>query len=398
LANFFRNVVRFWERLSRAFVFDEFDAEKKPKAAEFAHIRMRLQRRKSFAQSFAGGNHALEKIVCFKIINDSVARGGGDRMSLIREAVQESAGAALERFNDTRGNENGAERRVPAGNSLPDQNNVRLDAPVLDGKSFSGAAHAGHDFVSDKENAVFAADFGDARSVANWRHGGAESGANDWLENKGCGLIGLVFVKMDIEIISAHEFALRKSFVERAVVAEAWRDVAPFGEERFVRRAAGDVAAHGHRAKGAPVITLAPRKNAVASLLAGFEMILTREFYRGLRGFRAAGSEKDAAAVTEIRWSDSEEARGKFFRCGRMKLRGVRKSDLRGLLGHGAADFLNAVADADDRSLPGSIQEAPAIGRNNPAAFTAKGNRKRLLKMAGKKSAARRHEMSGKGL
>jgi hypothetical protein len=81
-----------------------------------------------------------------------------------------------------------------------------------------------------------------------------------------------------------------------------------------------------------------------------------------------------------------------------MKLRSVRKRNLRGLLGHRAPDLLHSVTDADDGSLPGSIQEAPAIGRNNPAAFAANGDRECLPKIAGEKSAARRHEMSAKRL
>ena len=81
-----------------------------------------------------------------------------------------------------------------------------------------------------------------------------------------------------------------------------------------------------------------------------------------------------------------------------MKLRSVRERDFRGLLGHSAADFRHSIPDAYNRSLPGSIQEAPAIRRNDPAAFAANGNRKSLFEIAGKKSAVRRHEMSGKGL
>src|SRR5438477_9613817 len=108
---------------------------------------------------------------------------------------------------------------------------------------------------------------------------------------------------MDLKIVSASEFTLRKSFFERAVVTETWRDVSPFREERFVQSAARDVSADGHRSEGAAVIALAARKNPIAFLLAIFEMKLARKFYGGFCRFGAAGSEIDAATVAKIRRS-----------------------------------------------------------------------------------------------
>jgi hypothetical protein len=42
------------------------------------------------------------------------------------------------------------------------------------------------------------------------------------------------------------------------------------------------------------------------------------------------------------------------------------------------------MSDADDGGLAGSIQEAPPIGSDDPAAFAANGNGKCLLEIAGK--------------
>src|SRR6267143_156438 len=138
---------------------------------------------------------------------------------------------------------------------------------------------------------------------------------------------------MHLKIAGAREFTLRKSFFEGAVVAETWRDVSPFWQERLVGRAAGHIAANGHRAKSAAMITLAAGENAVAILLAAFEVKLPREFDGRFGRFGAAGSEMDASAVPEIRRSQGEQARGKFFRRSGMKLRSVRESNLRRLLG-----------------------------------------------------------------
>jgi len=83
-------------------------------------------------------------------------------MRLIREAVHEGARAPFECRDDARGNENRAERRVTAGNSLTHQNNVRFDAPMLDSERLSGAAHSGHNFVGNQKDTVPDADVRDA--------------------------------------------------------------------------------------------------------------------------------------------------------------------------------------------------------------------------------------------
>ena len=203
---------------------------------------------------------------------------------------------------------------------------------------------------------------------------------------------------MSLQIVGACEFALWKRFFKRTVIAEARRDVAPIGDERLVGRAARDVAADRHRAERAAVIALASRENAVTILLSGLEVILTDELDGSFCRFGTAGSEVDAAALSKIRWCKREEPRGKFFRGSRMKLCGVRKGNLRGLLGHGAADFLHAVPDTDYRGLSGSIQESTALIVDDPAAFAANSDRKSLFEIAGKEPAVCRHELPGERL
>ena len=201
-----------------------------------------------------------------------------------------------------------------------------------------------------------------------------------------------------MKIVGANQLALGKSFFERAVIAETRSDVSPFRDKRFVGRSASDVATDGHRAESAAVITLAAGENAVAILLAGFEVKLAREFYRGFGGFGATGSEIDAATVTDIRRSHREQAIGEFFRRSGMKLRSVRESDLRRLLGHGAANFRDSVTDADDGGLAGSVKKAAAVGGDDPATLPTNGNGIGFLEIAGEKPAARRHETPGEGL
>ena len=203
---------------------------------------------------------------------------------------------------------------------------------------------------------------------------------------------------MELKIVSASELALRKSFLEWAVIAETGSKVSPFREERLVKSAASYVSADEHRPESAAVIALPARKNAVTIFLAAFEVKLSREFYGGFGRLRAARREIDAAAVAKIGRSHHEQALGKCFRYRSVKLRSMHESDPRRLLRHRAPDFRDTVTDADDRGLPGSIKESAAIVSDNPATFPVSGDGKCLLEIAGEESAAGRHEMSGEGL
>ena len=189
LSNFLRDVLFSRERLARSFVLDELDAKKQSETAHLADVRMGLQERKRASEFLPGGIHAIKKFVRFEIIEHGVARSCGHWMSLIREAVQETAGAALEGFDDASGSKDSAERSVTAGDSFAYQNHIRLNAPVLHGERFPRAAHARHYFVGDQQNSVLAADFCDARGVALRRHSAAKRRANNRLEDKRRSLI-----------------------------------------------------------------------------------------------------------------------------------------------------------------------------------------------------------------
>ena len=87
----------------------------------------------------------------------------------------------------------------------------------------------------------------------------------------------------------------------------------------------------------------------------------------------------------KIARGDGEDAGGEFFGGLGMKLRGVGKGDAIRLLGHGATDFGDAVADADDGGLAGGVEVAATVGGGDPAAFAANGDGIILAKIAGKK-------------
>lgn len=342
---------------------------------------MRGERSYRGAEMFSGGLDPKEKVVRFEIVEDGVAGGSRDGMSLVGETVFESAGAAREGVGDLSGNEDSAERCVTAGNSLPRENDVWLDGPVLDSEGFTGTAQAGHNFVGNKQNAVVATDFGDAREVAFRRSCRAERRADDGLKNESCGGGRIGLCEMSFEIVRAGDAAARKCLVERAAVAKTRRDVAPLGEKRQIGFAASDVAADGHRAQRAAVIALAAGNDPVASGLADFEKILARELDSSVARFGTTGREVDAASA-KVGRSECKQARCQFFGRRGMELRGVREGKLRSLSGHGAGDFWNAVADVDDGSLAGSIQEFAAVAAVDPAAIAAIGDWQILAEMA----------------
>ena len=385
LADFFGDAGFFGERLAGGFVFHELDGLQQAEAAYLADVRMRFERGERFTERVAGGSDAIEKLVGFEVIEDGVACGGGDRMRLIGEAVHEGGCALFEGIDNARSNEDCAEWSVTAGNSLPSENDVGLEAPVLAGEGLAGAAHTGHDFVGDEEDAVAAADFGDAGGVAVDGGNGTEGGADYGLEDEGGDGGGIVGAKKNVEIIGAGKIAFGIDLAERAVEAETRGDVAPFRDHGRVGSAAADVAADSHRTEGAAVVALPAGDDAVTGRLFGFEEKLAREFDGGFGGFGAAAGEVDAAAVLKIARGDGEDAGGKFFGGFGVELCGVGEGDAIGLLGHGAADFWDTVADADDGGLPGGVEEAAAVGGDDPAAFAADGDGIIFVKITGKK-------------
>src|SRR5580704_2841636 len=137
--------------------------------------------------------------------------------------------------------------------------------------------------------------------------------------------------------------------------------MAPLGEQRPIRRSARDVAADGHRAKCAAVITLAARKNEVTSRLSFFNMKLARELDSRFRRFEATRREVNAAAISKIWRSHREQPSRKLFRWRRMKLRSVCERNFRGLLSHCTADFGNSMADIDHGGLSCRIEKFSSV-------------------------------------
>ena len=78
-----------------------------------------------------------------------------------------------------------------------------------------------------------------------------------------------------------------------------------------------------------------------------------------------------------------------------MELRGVREGQLRGLLGHGAADFGDAVADVYYRCLAAGVEVTTTILINDPAALAANNDGIVFAKISGEEGGVGRHDDGG---
>ena len=69
-----------------------------------------------------------------------------------------------------------------------------------------------------------------------------------------------------------------------------------------------------------------------------------------------------------------------------MELGRMGEGDLRGVCGHGVGDGLDAVTNADDGRLTGSVEIFLAVGGGDPGTFAADGGGKGLFEVAGEES------------
>ncbi len=118
------------------------------------------------------------------------------------------------------------------------------------------------------------------------------------------------------------------------------------------------------------MITLLAAENLVARGLSDFDLILAREFQRGLDRLGSAAGEVDGAAA-EVFSGEREQFFGVLFGDRGGELAGVNELQLRGLLGHGGGNFGHAVADEVDGGGSGEIEILVAVGVPDVDAFAA---------------------------
>src|SRR5699024_2970153 len=93
-------------------------------------------------------------------------------------------GFVIKRLGDGTRNDDAAERDVAGVDAFGEADQIRGDAPVVDGEPFAAATETGHDFVDDEDDAVGVTNGAHAGEVAVRGHQNA-IGADDGFQNDG---------------------------------------------------------------------------------------------------------------------------------------------------------------------------------------------------------------------
>ena len=203
---------------------------------------------------------AATKFFCLQVAQDGASGGERDGVCVVGEAVQKSSGAGGDGVDHFLAGEDGTERGVSAGESFGGDQDVGTQVPVFqemfDGEIAAGAAHAGHDFVGDTQDAVTAADFRDGRQISRRWNDCSESGAAHWFEEEGGGLaISLLVVRgfdgtFQFGGVLLAAVAAAVGAIEVAAVAVGHADVRELFHHRQIDFAAASVAGNRERAQG----------------------------------------------------------------------------------------------------------------------------------------------------
>ena len=99
---------------------------------------------------------------------------------------------AVEHGGNLIGNHHPAQREIPAGDTLGERHDVRLDPPSAEGEPPSGASEAGDHLVGDKEDLVSRADFADLREIIVRRNDDSACALNRLRNESGHGVRAFV--------------------------------------------------------------------------------------------------------------------------------------------------------------------------------------------------------------
>ncbi len=261
---------------------------------------------------------------------------------------------------------------------------------MFDGEVPSGAAHAGHDFIGNQQNAMAAADFRNLLQITRRRKHRAQGGAADRLKDEGGGFtVGGFNRSLQLGRIFQTTVAAAVRAVVTAAVA-VWNsyvcELAHHGQINF---ASPLVAGDGKRAQSRAVITLCPAQHLVTPGLSNLHLILPRQLESGFDRFRSAAGEVHGASPKILSGKLKELARV-LFRDRSGELAGVGELQLRQLPGHGGSDFGNSVSDEVYRRGAGKIQVALAFRVPQVNTLATNGGRECLSERTPKNGGASR--------
>jgi len=123
------------------------------------------------------------------------------------------------------------------------------------------------------------------------------------------------------------------------------------------------------------VITLLAAENLITGRLSDLDLILARQFQRGLDRFGSAAREVDRAAAEGFS-GERQQFFGVLFGNRGCELAGVNELEFCCLRGHGGSNFGHAMSDEVDGSGAGEVEIAVAVGVPDVDAFAADGRGK----------------------
>ena len=253
-----------------------------------------------------------------------------------------------------------------------------------------GAAHAGHDFVGDQQNAVASADFGDLLQISGRGHDRTQGCPADRFEDEGrslavCGFNR--FFQLGGILLAAVAAAVRAVVV--AAIAIGNSDVRELPHHGQINFAPAFVAGNGKRAQSGAVIALRAAQHLVAPGLSDFHLILPSQLQRGFDGLRTAAGEVHRPA-TKILAGKVEQFLRVLFRDRSGELAGVDELQLPGLLRHRGRNLRYPVPDEIHGGRAGEIEIALAFAVPHVHPFAANRCREGLEERTPENSRARR--------
>ena len=272
----------------------------------------------------------------------------------------------LERLVDRVVDDHAAERDVTGVDALRERDQVRRDAPVVDGEPLAAAAEAGHDLVGDHHDAELVAQPANPGEVARRRHQDAVGADHRLQDDRGDRRRALERDQVAQVCQRALGLLLRRGGVERRAVgvrAEVAHDAGHAGLVRPAPRVAG----HGDRTGRRAVVAAVRGEDLVP---AG---VRTGQAHRVLGGLGATVGEEHPVEVAGRALGD--QPRGLAARVvgeGRLD-----RAQPRGLLLDRGDQLRVLVADVDVHQLAGEVQVplAPVVGEVRPL---GRGDRQRV--------------------
>ncbi len=283
------DVLRLGEPLLRVVVAHELEAEQETLPADVADSREpRLQRAQPCQRLLAAGGGVRHHVEVAHLLQRREADRARDGVAGVRVAGCElDPGRPPEGTCQPVGDHRRRQRDVPAGQALPEHEDVRPGVGELGCEEAAGAAEAGDDLVEDEDDVVPVAQGPERREVVVRRDHDA-GGHQDRLGDQGGDRLGAFELDHLLDEPDVGGADLGGIDVEGWAVGVGRVEMDEAGRERLVRAPARAPAARRQCVARHPVIGAVVREHLVLAGIAGLAVELAGHLDRGLDRLRAA--------------------------------------------------------------------------------------------------------------